>query len=59
MPRHPTQRDSIDAELAELATRRARALDLLVRCLIDIAVMDTRADVLLDRRNAEEPDRMV
>jgi hypothetical protein len=54
--------DTIDAQLAELASRRANCLDLLVRCLIDIAAMDTRADVLLDRRNldaeANEPDRM-
>lgn len=59
MPRHLSGQDTIDAQLAKLATRRAGVLDLLVRCLVDIAIMDTRADVLLDRRNAEEPDRMV
>lgn len=54
-----TEPDVIDAQLAELRDRRARCLDLLVRSLIEIATIDSRCDVLLDRRNLDEPDRMV
>jgi hypothetical protein len=48
----------IDVELAELATRRARCVDLLARCMTEIATIDFNADVLLDRRNLDETDRM-
>jgi len=54
--------DSIDAQLAELSRRRTQCVDLLARCMTEIATIDSRADVLLDRRNldaeANEPDRM-
>jgi hypothetical protein len=53
-----TEPDVIDAQLAELASRRSRCVDLLARCMSEIATIDLRTDVLLDRRNLDEPDRM-
>jgi hypothetical protein len=49
----------IDVELADLAARCARCVDLLAHCMTEIAAMDMRADVLLDQRNLDEIDRMV
>jgi hypothetical protein len=43
--------DAIKAELAVIARRRAEALDLLVHALRNIAALDYRVDVLLDREN--------
>lgn len=42
----------IDAELAVIQQRRDQALDLLIRCLIELDTTSNRADVLLDRRLA-------
>lgn len=42
----------IDAQLAMVQQRRDQALDLLIRCLIELDTTSNRADVLLDRRLA-------
>ena len=52
MPRKPSPLDEIDSELVILHKRREQALDLLVRSFIEMAAIDNRCDVLLDRRYA-------
>ncbi len=41
--------EEIHAELLVIHKRREQAIDLLIRCLIEIDTTTTRADVLLDR----------
>lgn len=42
----------LDDQLAEVSERRARCLDLLARCLIEIDSCSQRLDILLDRKLA-------
>lgn len=57
--RKPSLSDEIDAELIIISKRRDQALDLLVRSLVEIAAIDLRRDVLLDRRHAATEAPMI
>lgn len=51
--------DSIDSELAKLGARRAEALDLIIRCFVEIVGIDNRVEALLDRRFAATSASMI
>lgn len=42
---------ALDTELAELHLRAQRCRDLIHRCMIELVGIESRADVVLDRRN--------
>lgn len=51
--------DEIDCELIILGERRVQALDLLIRSWIELATIDNRVNVLLDRRQAATSAPMI
>lgn len=58
-----TSWETLDEQLHAAAERRATALDLLVRALVEIDTLSSRIDVLLERRACGagpliDPDQM-
>ena len=48
----PMSVQKIDAELGELIARHDAATDTIADAMREVAVIETRIEVLLDRRNA-------